>query len=542
MLGHSGNFSEIRCFAIAPNVVMLMPQHFGETMPNTFAYIMIFAWPVLALIAFRRLPLPTAVAAAMTGGYLLLPTNTQVDLPLLPEFDKFFAISVAGLLMIAASSVSRGAQGGVADVLPGWLPRALWAKVCLIAIVAGTFMTVRLNTEPLIYGSRVIPGLSVYDAFSFVLELLMLLIPFLIARKVLASPDAQAQFLRVLVVAAALYAMLALFEVRMSPQLNRWVYGFFPHQWIQHVRGDGFRPLVFLQHGLRLSLFLMIAFLGALACARYLSRSRRPVFVALAVLLFFTLVLSKSLGPFMLALLFAPIVILAPARLQLLFAAAITAIVLAYPVLRANDLVPIDRLMSFAESVSPDRAQSFGTRINNENVLLEKANQKPMLGWGGWGRSRIYLTNGLDITISDGYWVITFGQGGWVLYLAVFGLLGAPVLLQTRRPKISQPDGVSIALTLMLTANLIDLMPNSGLTPLTWMLAGALTGRMEWGAAHVESETPVLADTPPPISPYAPVLRDPSNQMADRMGKDPPAEASQPALYSLPQAFSLPKE
>ena len=35
------------------------------------------------------------------------------------------------------------------------------------------------------------------------------------------------------------------------------------------------------------------------------------------------------------------------------------------------------------------------------------------------------------------------------------------------------------ALCLALTANLLDLLPNSSLTPLTWLMAGAVAGRLE---------------------------------------------------------------
>ena len=76
------------------------------------------------------------------------------------------------------------------------------------------------------------------------------IVPFLLGMRVLGTVEAQAEFLRVLVVAACAYALLALFEVRMSPQLSNWVYGFFPHSFAQHIRSGGFRPVVFLPHGL----------------------------------------------------------------------------------------------------------------------------------------------------------------------------------------------------------------------------------------------------------------------------------------------------
>lgn len=49
-----------------------------------------------------------------------------------------------------------------------------------------------------------------------------------------------------------------LYEVRLSPQLHRIFYGYFPHSFAQQVRGGGFRPVVFLQHGLWVAFFAMM--------------------------------------------------------------------------------------------------------------------------------------------------------------------------------------------------------------------------------------------------------------------------------------------
>ena len=46
-----------------------------------------------------------------------------------------------------------------------------------------------------------------------------------------------------------------LVEVRLSPQINTWIYGFFQHDFIQMMRYGGFRPIVFLPHGLWVAFF-----------------------------------------------------------------------------------------------------------------------------------------------------------------------------------------------------------------------------------------------------------------------------------------------
>jgi hypothetical protein len=110
--------------------------------------------------------------------------------------------------------------------------------------------------------------------------------------------------------------------------------------------------------------------------------------------------------------------------------------------------------------------------------LLARAAERPILGWGGWGRARIYdPVTGEDLSVTDGRWVIVIGQHGWVGYAAEFGLLALPVLLLLRR----RGDGVqaSAALAMILAVNLLDLLPNATLTPLTWLVSGALLGFAE---------------------------------------------------------------
>ena len=48
-----------------------------------------------------------------------------------------------------------------------------------------------------------------------------------------------------------------------------------------------------------------------------------------------------------------------------------------------------------------------------------------------------------------------------------------------RRSKGLEPATVGLAL--VLAANLVDSIPNGGIHAVTWLLAGALMGRVDWG-------------------------------------------------------------
>jgi hypothetical protein len=192
------------------------------------------------------------------------------------------------------------------------------------------------------------------------------------------------------------------------------------------------------------------------------------------------LFLSKTLGAVIIAICLFPAVLFLPTRLQLLVAAFVAAIALAYPMLRGADIIPTDRLVDIASQISVERAASLEFRFRHEDALLEKAAERPLFGWGGWGRYRIFDENGIDRTVSDGQWIITIGAWGWVGYLARFGLLCVPLLILAIQAKRYQIDLATSGLCLVLAANVIDLLPNSGLTPLTWMCVGALLGRLEF--------------------------------------------------------------
>ena len=74
------------------------------------------------------------------------------------------------------------------------------------------------------------------------------------------------------------------------------------------------------------------------------------------------------------------------------------------------------------------------------------------------------------------------GQFGLFGFVAEFGLLALPVFraASVLRLTVSASDRIILAaLALILAVNIIDLLPNAFLTPWTWLLAGALLGRVE---------------------------------------------------------------
>lgn len=460
------------------------------------AWIALGLWPVVAFILFRRLPVPVALCVTIVAGYLLLPNGISLDLPVLPALDKTTIPTLSAAVMMLFM-VGKGTPQF--PVLRGWLPRDPVVLGLLAVLVFGVVQSARTNGDTLEYGERVIPGLQFYDIFSILLNFLMMFLPLFLARRVLASQEGQRVLLTTLAVAALVYSIPALYEVRMSPQLHMDLYGFFPSSFAQHMRAGGFRPTVFLNHGLALGIFLTFGIIAALGLYRAATAGQGVKWIVAAVWLLGTLVLAKSLGALIIVLALAPVVLFLRPRLQLLTAACIAGIVMTYPVLRSAHLIPLDQIMTFAEGISPDRAASFMTRLENEERLLEKAQERPLYGWGGWGRQRVFDERGRDLSLTDGAWIIELGRGGWFRYIPFFGLMCWPViaLFLSQRRRV---DPICAALAVALAAKLVDLIPNSGTPPFFWLIIGALIGRLEMKVPDKE-QTP-QDDTPAPKAGY----------------------------------------
>ena len=202
------------------------------------------------------------------------------------------------------------------------------------------------------------------------------------------------------------------------------------------------------------------------------------------------LLLTKTLGALIITIALAPLALFTPPRIQLLAAASVSVLVLAYPMMRAADLVPVNSIIDAAYDIQPARAQSLGTRLHNEDRLLAKTSERPVFGWGTHARSRVFSERGEDITISDGFWIIQFGTGGWMRYIGIFGLLCWPAIALFLRHR-QQIDGTTALLSLVLAVKLIDYIPNDFNASLFWLIAGALIGRLEMlsRAPRGDSET-----------------------------------------------------
>jgi hypothetical protein len=280
-------------------------------------------------------------------------------------------------------------------------------------------------------------------------------------------------------VAGLVYVPFAALEMRLSPQFHNWVYGYHQHSFLQTLRWGGYRPMVFMSHGLAVARFFVVAMMAAMLVA---PKRRRllgiPSRVA-AWVLFVTLVLCKSTGAIVYGIIAGLVLGLGRTRLRNTLAVVLAAGVLLYPLVRATDVFPVTRIIAAAGEVNADRQQSLLFRFENEDMLLARARQRIVFGWGEYNRSATFDEMGQPDSVTDGHWIIMFGILGAVGFLSAFGVLLVPVFVARRRMRaiLDKADRSLVAGTcLIIGVVAVDLIPNGLWADYPYLLAGALMG------------------------------------------------------------------
>ncbi len=469
---------------------------------NLFAKLALFVWVPVTLALFSRGSAPRATAWSLIGAVLFLPQLINFDLPVIPAFDKQ---TVAALWALIGCYI--------------WHRRRLrWDRAYrgigffLIVYLVGVVCTTLLNGDEQRYGPRILPGSGVYDAVSALLaEILNYAIPFFLARNLYRTRADLLVLVRALVWLGLIYSMLALVEIRLSPQLHNWIYGFHQHTFGQSARGGGFRPMVFMAHGLACAMFMLSTAMVATTFGRAGGRLRGAPGRALGAWLTLVLLLCKSTAAIIYGTLCLPLLAWGRSRAASHLALVLAVVVLVYPGLRLGSLLPIDALVAKAASISDDRSESLSFRLLNEEMLVERARQRLWFGWGGYGRNRVYDASGADIVTTDSQWAICFGSRGLVGYVSFFGLLTAPIFAAARRIKHLQDAKTArllSGLSLILAVNVFDLLLNGLFSFIPVFLAGALVGAVE--GSVVPAEAPQQRRRP---------LKQPGAQVADVSGR-----------------------
>ncbi len=420
--------------------------------------IMLFGWIPVSIVLFGLLPARRAALVSVIGGMLFLPVAAY-DVPWLPEYSKFVAVGVGALLGAILFDSAR-----VFALRPKWfdVPMIVWCLAPLAASLSN--------------------GLGAYDGFAAAFDQTMKWgAPYLVGRLYCRDAEGIRELAIALFFAGLVYMPFCLWEVRMSPRLHFEIYGIRQHNFTQTARYGGWRPMVFMQHGLAVGLLMASAALsGAVLWASGAMKRIRGVPIEwLVVALLVTTVLCKS--ALAILLLFAgAAVYLATSRVKVpVFLLALIAAAPTYMVVRTAGGWDGQQLVTLASKLGQQRADSIRTRVESENILMVRAFDRKMFGWGGYSRNLVFNERDRKEAIPDGLWIIAFGKTGLVGLVSLTVMLLLPgILLWRKLPAklwFTPSMAPALAMTLLLTLWMLDNLLNAMLNPIFLLAAGGLT-------------------------------------------------------------------
>jgi hypothetical protein len=434
----------------------------GEGQGNIMVAVALFGWIPFVMLLFRRLDARLAVTVAFVVGWMFLPV-AGFKVTGVPAYNKMTATCIVILFWAWKSDKERFREF---RFNPADLPMLLW---CISPFFSSLFN-----------------DLGVYDGLSQTMyQSITWGVPYYIARIYFCDAAGLKLLATAIFIGAVIYIPFCWFELIMSPQLHRLTYGFHQHNFLQTLRdGGGYRPMVFMDHGLMTSMWMVLAvFLGT--WMYYAGELPEKILSVpsryLLLLLILTTFAMKSVGAIVLLFIGLAVIYLSNRMKNVVLLLIILLVPPLYVYTRTTGIWDGTNLSGYvAEKFSPTRAQSLQFRFDNETILINKALQGTFFGWGGYGRSRVYNEKGKDLSVTDGMWIITLGQNGTFGLMAMIIAIQTPVILFFLRfkpgcwrdKKWAIPAVMAIFLAIYMIDNLLNAMTN----PIYMLFNGGLTG------------------------------------------------------------------
>lgn len=443
--------------------------------------IALFGWVPLILLIFTLLPPRRAVVAAFIAGWCFLPMYGY-SIPGLPDYNKQNATCFGVLL---ATAIFDGARFTKFRPRVIDLPMLLWCICPFITNALGEF--------------------GPYEGLSTtVRHIFQWGVPYFIGRLYFTDLRSMRELAIGFFVGGLLYVPLCLFEIKMSPQLHRLVYGFFQDEWIMTIRGGGWRPTVFMQHGLAVGMYMCMAAL--LGMWMWKAKSFKGVLgvpaIVVAPLVFITAILCKSTGAIGLmmaglAVLWFTTLIRTRWAVRLLVALPVT-----YMATRTVGGWDARELVDAAQLISDERGGSLWFRLRSESQCWDLVQPKLAIGFGRFVFAGLRLEGSTTEITPDGMWLIALISNGLLGLISLFASMLLPVLAFARRIKPIHWTHPAVApagaLAVMVALYAIDSLFNAMINPLFSLAAGGLVSTA--ASIPVSRRAPASAPLPPPPS------------------------------------------
>jgi len=408
---------------------------------------------------FVRFPAQRAVIISFVAAWLFLP-QASYPIPSLPPYTKISAACYGILLGTLIYDTAR-----LTSFKPGWLdvPMVIY---CLCPIVS------QVSNG----GSPISPTVNQIVTWG---------LPYFLGRLYVGSLDGLRQLAIGIFAGGLAYIPFTLVEGVRGPILHQMIYGVNAvEDWGQARRMGGWRPVVFMQHGLMVGLWMMTAALIAVwlwqtgTLKKFMGRNIKTLVIILTIAFF----LCRSTGAY--SLFAMALIVLFSAkwfRTSLPLLLIIGYIVFYLYIAAAGQFSSKEAIDFITQIFGEERAGSLKFRFDMEEILGEKARQRFMFGWGDSGGNRVYNEYGQDISVTDSLWIIAFGINGAVGLVSLFSSLLLPVIVfcvfkyparTWSNPKVAPAAALGVALTMYVFDCVLNAMTN----PIFALIAGGISG------------------------------------------------------------------
>ncbi|MEG4519854.1 MULTISPECIES: O-antigen ligase domain-containing protein [unclassified Microcoleus] len=408
---------------------------------------------------FVRFPPLRAVIISFVVAWLFLP-QASYPIPSLPPYTKISAACYGILLGTLIYDTAR-----LTSFKPGWLdvPIVIYCLCPIISQVSNG-------------GSPISPTVNQIVTWG---------LPYFLGRLYVGSLEGLRQLAIGIFAGGLAYIPFTLVEGVKGPILHQMIYGVNAFEdWGQARRLGGWRPVVFMQHGLMVGLWMMTAALIAVwlwqtgTLKKFMGRNIKILAIILTIAFF----LCRSTGAY--SLFGMALIVLFSAKLfrTSLPLLLIIGYIVFYLYIAASGQFSSEDVIGFIKPVfGEERADSLKFRFDNEEILGEKARQRFMFGWGDSGGNRVYNAYGQDIAVTDSLWIIAFGVNGAVGLVSLFSSLLLPVIVFAvfkypartwSNPKVAPAATLGIALTMYVFDCVLNAMTN----PIFALIAGGISG------------------------------------------------------------------
>ncbi|MGD0389653.1 MAG: O-antigen ligase domain-containing protein [Tepidisphaeraceae bacterium] len=425
---------------------------------NAFASLALFGYIPFAFLMFAILPARKAVIYDFLVAWLFLPMS---HLPLhgFTDFNKMSAACVGTLLGACLFDLDTvlSFRLKIRDI-----PMLVW---CVCPFVSSYFN-----------------GHSTYDGISAVVyQTTSWGLPYFIGRVYFNDLKGLRELAIGIVVGGLLYLPFVWFELRMSPQLHRIVYGYMQYEFAQATRYGGYRPMVFMQHGLAVAMWMVTTAMTAfwLWRCKVVDKIMGIPMWLVCLLLVGTAAWDHSVGAAALMAIGLTVLWLTEKTKSSIWIVILTLIPPTWMVIRSTDYWNGRDMVHFIQQFDKRAAQSLAVRLSSERVLVDRALEQPIYGWTSW-----HLYEGREETqsrgVPDQMWIIAFGKFGLIGLISMTTALLMPVLVLAWRIPVRywQHPGAApaAALAMLLTLHMCDMLFNAMINPIFILCAGGVTG------------------------------------------------------------------